>query len=196
MAWQGRNGEKDELFTASEAGGLSSESLKDGERGREMDIAFAYMVGMYAVKPFLGKLDAFMVKLEERRLEEARRRWEGVVDGLNGRRGFDLRNAVKNVDSGAKELRARIKEKIKDLCSRMWRRKRELCFGEIESGEDLPRQSARGIGMGKTSALKDGLLWYYGNAGVLAFIAREEMRRANLEKCEAQEDMREEVGAS
>jgi hypothetical protein len=140
--------------------------------------SFAYMVGTYAIRPFLRKVDHFARDLEGRRFEEARRRWDECLAELPGRGvAFNVRKGMKKLKAGIKELRKSLRKNINRLYSGMNKGKRELCFGEIQSGEDLPRQNSSVAALGRRSDLKAGLLWYYGDAGVLTFRAREANKR-------------------
>ena len=141
---------------------------------------FTRMIGIYAIRPFLRKLDDFVRELEDRKLEEARRRWEICVDEMRGGGGrFDVRNAIARVQVRMTSLRKRLQSNVNGLCRHMKKGKRELCFGEIGSGDRLPRQNGRWMDMERRSSLREGLLWYYGNAGIIAFRKRREVERAN-----------------
>lgn len=155
---------------------------EEGEEGRRMvrecmEENFTFMVGMYAVRPFLRKLGDFAGEFEERRFAEARRKWDERLDELRCQgTSFDLGEKMKKVDARMKKLGKSLRTKVNALCSRM-KGKRELCFGEIESGDDLPRQNGHGTRLGRRNDLKDGLLWYYGDVGVMAFRAMDERPR-------------------
>lgn len=149
----------------------------DNEEGRRItrdgvEESFAFMVGTYAIRPFLRKLDDFAAELEGRRLEEARKRWDECLDQLQGRgTAIGVKEWMRRVETCLKGLRKSMKKKTRGLSKRVKKGKRELCFGEIESGEDLPRYNDP---MVRRNAMKEELLWYYGHAGVLIFQARQE----------------------
>jgi hypothetical protein len=149
---------------------------------------FTYMVGTYAIKPFLRKLDVFAVDLQERRLEEARRKLHDSLEELCGYEiKLRVKERLKNNQARIEAFRKTLLTKLKNLCARLRRRKRELCFGEIESGEDLTRQISPTAEFRCRNKLNKCLLWYYGSEGVLAFRAAESMRLVQGEKTDETE---------
>jgi hypothetical protein len=172
---------------------------REEEPLQSIEEAFTYMIGTYAVRPFLRKLDDFAARLEERRFQEGRRRLDERLDEITGKRGGAVRGVVDRMRAKVKELRKGLEGKVKGLCKKLTRRKRELCFGEIESGEGseigrLDGEGERKIGVARRDTMEDGLLWYYGDEGVLAFQARGEMKQILGE--EKTEERTEEVGTA
>jgi hypothetical protein len=144
-------------------------TIKEGIEER-----FTYMVGTYAVRFFLRKMDDFAGAVEERRVEEARRRFDGVLDG--GEKGVGRKAEMK-----LQGLKKHLGSKIKTLCKKLGREKRELCFGEIESDDETEKGA---VGRPVRDGVMGSLLWYYSAAGVLAFREREKRRNAEGENVE------------
>ena len=176
-----------------------AEVVEDGEAkeigvaGDGVEESFTFMVGTYAIRPFLRKLDDFAGELEERRLVEAKKRCDESLSQLQGR-GVMLsvmKERMKEAQTRMKELRKSLRTRFNAFGKGMKKGKPELCFGEIESGEDLPRGNAPIV---SKNAMKEGLLWYYGDVGVMVFRARQEAER--IKGDEKAEDTRGQVCAA
>ena len=163
---------------------LEDYNVEEQRTAREgTEESFTYMVGMYAIRPFLRKLDDFAGKLEERRFEEAKRRWDDRLDEMEEWwMGVRVKGVMKKAGTEFRALARRLVSKVRGLCKKMKKGKRELCFGEIESGSEgygslASRDNGSRTGVVRHDQMKEGLLWYYGDAGVLAFRAREEVKQ-------------------
>ena len=174
------DGEKDTGDDEMEV--LEDEIAEERRAAREgMEESFTYMVGTYAIRPFLRKLDDFAVQLEERRFEEAKRRWDERLDEIGEwRMGVKVRGVMKKAETEFRALGRRLTSKVRGLWKKMKWGKRELCFGEIKYGSEgngslANRENGCRTGAVRRDQMREGLLWYYGDTGVLAFRAREGM---------------------
>ena len=150
---------------------IEDEDYNEGKAMKKgIEERFTYMVGTYAIRFFLRKMDDFAGAVEERRVEEARRRFDVVLDG--GEKSVGRKVGIK-----LQGLKKHFGSKFKTLCKKLVREKRELCFGEIESDGETEKGA---IGRPMRDGVMGSLLWYFGAAGVLAF--RERTKRRNAEE--------------
>ena len=133
---------------------------------------FAYMVGTYAIRFFLRRLDDFAGALEESRIAEGRRRLDEVLDRARG-------TTVKtSFASRVKTIRKELASGLRGFTRKLRKEKRELCFGELESDDETEKGTVcRPIRDGVIEAL----LWYYGPAGVLAFRGKRQGQNSKAE---------------
>ena len=156
--------------------GLSNEEEVEEQRKKRAEKAearFAYMLGTYAVRFFLRKMDDFANTLEARTDDEARRQFERALDGGDGGVGVaSLRKAGVRKVVGMMRLEG-VRRRLRLLVGRVRREERELCFGEIGSDDEDEKGGRAGV---VRDGAAGGLLWYYGANGVLAWREKEKKR--------------------